>query len=428
MQALIISGDYKCGNIGDVAMLQVAVKRLKDLWPASHIRVFTNDPDALAFHCPDVTPLFHNGRRAWFSDRYLLGRLHQFLPQLASRELMRLKRSIRHHSPTLLEFMVRLKMWMRGVDNHDFNDFMNAFHEADFIVISGQAGLNDLIRTHSIAVLDLLEMAIRSGKITAMFSQGVGPLRDSELLARAKKVLPGVNLIALREGRFGHPFLESIGVAQDHILITGDDAVEMTYDAHTPELGCGIGVNLRIAPYAGVNQMCINSLRPVLHEFGRKLGAPLVPIPISRHEDFRDAMVIKDILAGYDELSDGGRGLDTPLKVIEQAGRCRVVVSGAYHGAVFSLAQGIPAVCLAASEYVANKFLGLAEQFGVGCEIVFLNDEDIRHKLTSAINRSWESAGQVRSALLKAAKKQSEDSRAAYQKVKEIIGSRELAG
>ena len=49
---------------------------------------------------------------------------------------------------------------------------------------------------------------------------------------------------------------------------------------------------------------------------------------------------------------------------------CRVVVTGSYHAAVFALSMGVPAVGLAASRYYVDKFKGLADQFGPGCEVV----------------------------------------------------------
>ena len=120
-------------------------------------------------------------------------------------------------------------------------------------------------------------------------------------------------------------------------------------------------------------------------------------------------------------LSNGGSDLNTPLKVIEQVGKCRIVVTGAYHAAVFALAQGIPVVGFAKSTYVREKFLGLADQFGTGCETVDLDAPDFAVQLETAMTNAWLSATTVRAQLLKAAERQIESSYAAYQRVGALL-------
>ncbi len=66
MRILLECGTYEPCNMGDVTMLQVAVKRLKGLWPDASITVITAAPDRLRAHCPDVQALrlgLREGRR-----------------------------------------------------------------------------------------------------------------------------------------------------------------------------------------------------------------------------------------------------------------------------------------------------------------------------------------------------------------------------
>lgn len=76
---LIDSGSYHALNLGDVAMMQAAISRLRELWPGASIAAVTNSPSALASHCPDVTPVPQAGRIAFRSDRWL-GRADRLLP------------------------------------------------------------------------------------------------------------------------------------------------------------------------------------------------------------------------------------------------------------------------------------------------------------------------------------------------------------
>lgn len=255
-----------------------------------------------------------------------------------------------------------------------------------------------------------------------MLGHGLGPLQNSKLRNKAKVVLPKVNLISLREKRAGIPLLKAFGVSSKRILTTGDDAIELVYKNRGLELGGAIGVNLRIANYSDISNDLIDKVRGALHEAAAKMDVPLLPIPIEFYELNSDVRTIKQLLAGYDDASDGGDSLRTPVEVIEQAGKCRVVVTGSYHAGVFSLAQGIPVIGLVKSEYYKDKFLGLANQFGVGCEMLLLDDKKLREKLIDSIDKAWHQAEELRPQLLEAARQQIELGHNAYRRVYQLVG------
>ena len=127
----------------------------------------------------------------------------------------------------------------------------------------------------------------------------------------------------------------------------------------------------------------VEKVASVLQEFARRHKTPLLPIPIAVHEYAHDHETIRQLLAGFDDESDGGLSLDTPLMLVKQTARCRIVVTGAYHAAVFALAQGIPVVCLCNSPYYLAKFQGLEDLFGIGCAIVMLSEPDWPTKLAA---------------------------------------------
>jgi colanic acid/amylovoran biosynthesis protein len=301
-------------------------------------------------------------------------------------------------------------------DAADFSSYSQGMTETDLVAVCGAGGITDVFPTFSNTVLDTLDRGNRRGIPTAIFSHGLGPLRSPELSSRAKAILPKVDLIALRERRSGLPLLMSFGVDPSRVMITGDDAIETAYKARSSRIGTAIGVNIRTMEPSGVNDELIQRLRPLLHEFARRYSAPLISIPIARQHSV-DFKAIQQVLHGYESQENSTDDLDSPIKVIEQAARCRIVVTGAYHAAVFALAQGIPAVCLANHEYFANKFLGLAHLFGAGCETVFLDDQNWSNDFKNALTRAWDSAEQLRARLLESAAKQVELSRSAYSRV-----------
>jgi polysaccharide pyruvyl transferase WcaK-like protein len=414
------AGEYQ--NMGDVSMLQVAVNRLLKLWPSPCVQVLTGSPENLAKYCPGAKPLTRAGRNLWVGDSFLLGRVHNYLPDSIARRLSGLTTALERISPSFLGSMVRKRLWLRDAENigGDLIAFLEAMENADLFIVCGAGGFADSCREWNMSTLNTLEVALRRKIRVVMFGQAMGPLSDAEVLSKARGVFPAVGLVTLRGGRGGQPLLESLGVRSDKILTTGDEAVELAFEARSQEIGCGLGVNLRIASYAGTGEEIVVKLKSMLHEFAAKHGVPLVPLPIAFHSRANDPEAIRRVLAGHDDQSDGGANLDTPMKVIQQATRCRVVVTCAYHAAVFALAQGIPVVCLTNSAYYDAKFLGLEDQFGLGCETVSLANPELLRRLPEALERAWQSAEAVRLPLRQAALRQIEAGRSAYGLVRDM--------
>ena len=409
-------------NMGDVAMLQVLVSRVGKLWPNASIEVITDAPYLLSEYCPNATPVPARGRKAWFAHKGIFGdRLHRLLPGAASYPVSNLERAMRCRWPSLARAIIQSRMKLRRVDDAECGTYLDAIFAADLVLLSGGGDINDTFRDFAITLLDVMTIAFRRGITTAVLGQGFGPIGDQKLLATAKAVLPSVDIICTRESRTGVPLLHSLGVCPSRLITTGDDAIELAYEARAKKLGSGIGVNLRIVKYSEVDSDILNEIRPVLHDSARKHGASLIPVPVARHDGESDVKSIRQLLTGYDNASDGGLSLNSPLKVIKQVGRCRIVVAGSYHAAVFALSQGIPVVGLVKSRYYIDKFLGLAAQFGAGCQIIRLDEEDLGKKLAQAIDIAWATAEHVRLPLLEAAKRQIEAGWDAYRRLHELV-------
>jgi polysaccharide pyruvyl transferase WcaK-like protein len=250
--------------------------------------------------------------------------------------------------------------------------------------------------------------------------QGFEPIDNPALRARAQSVLPELDLVGCREKKFGPVILQSLGVNPTKIVVTGDDAIELGYRWRVAALGNGIGANLRVAWYAGVNKDMIEIVRDVLQGAARKHAAPLAPIPIATRCP-SDASHIQKLLAGYGNVLNEQDDLAEPRDVIRQTGLCRVVVTGSYHAAVFALSQGISAVCLSQTAYYVKKFLGLNAQFGDGCYVLTMDDVNFRDKLVETIDQAWELAEQYRPQLLDAAEQQVRAGQEAYRRVFEQV-------
>ncbi len=404
-------------------MLQVAIDRLRGLFPRASIEVLTDSAENLARFCPGARPVDNRGRARWFANGVFLERYDNLVPGWLLRLVVGLRRAARKQCPAFLRAIViwRLKHLNRRKEAEAISAFACAMQNADLLLVCGAGGFYDGCQAWNMDILDLLEAGIQRKIPVVMLGQGFGPLSDPVVLKRAAKILPLVNSITLREGRSSLTFLRSLGVAESKVKTTGDEALELAYKSRSEELGRNLGISIRFLASAFTNDDDIDSIRPVLQEFARRHGVSLIPLPIAIQVCTRDDLAIKKLLVGIDDHSDGGKGLDSPLKVIKQAAHCRVVVAGAYHAAVFALGQGIPVVALAKSPYFSNKMLGLQDQFGEGCQTVLLTEPDLPQRLQDALERAWQNADKLRELLLAATLGQIEASRRSYERVKDLL-------
>jgi polysaccharide pyruvyl transferase WcaK-like protein len=403
-------------------MLQVAVRRLRSLWPESSIHVITDDPARLAACCPGTHPVAAAGRRLWFDSNPFTYTLQQIAPRPLSRRVLESGRFLRRRAPRAARRLVHARAALGRRDVGPLDEFLAAVHSADIVVSTGAGAFNDEFASLAISILDLLRMAGEAGAVTAVLGHGVGPITDAALLRRARQVLPQIDLVTLRERVVGQPLLASFGVPADRIHVTGDDAVELAYDARSGAAAGDLGFNLRMARYSHVEQRAAEAVAAVVRSAAKRHRCRLLSVPISHHPTEVDAAVNAALLGA----SDGPAGeVGTPLGVVDLVGRCRAVVTGSYHAAVFALAQGIPAVGLTGSAYYDAKFVGLADQFGdSGLWIVSLDHTDLSGRLASAVDEAWERADEVRPGLLEQAARQVESGRRAYRRLSELVAAR----
>jgi len=348
VRIVIEPGSYDSANLGDTAMLAVALERLRRLWPDAEVIVHAVDGEALSAVDAKARLLDPYGSIAW---SYF-------------------------HSP----FMARLALAAKRRRPRAVREYLDAVRGADLVLASGGGFLTDVFRRRALAVLDTLELAMDAGAVAALVGQGIGPMTDRTLRRRAAEVLPRAGLIAVREGLAAVPLLESIGVPTANIRVTGDDAIALAYRARRDTPGDALGVNVRLAPYAGTTAADNDRVQRVAQ--GR--GVPLVPVSIA--------------------VDDAGPAPTSIEQLLDVLPSCRVVIAGSYHAAVFALSMGIPAIAIAASAYYLDKFRGLASQFGPACRLVLMKEPDFERRLNDAIDETWQS--DVRPALLDAARKQ----------------------
>lgn len=409
---LIDNSGYQLKNYGDLAMLEVACSRFQYEFPNAEILVFTNAVEKLKEFIPYATPISLSGRRQWEQTWNVFGGLHKLIPSPLHAWLERQEKRFKFTFPHFSFHWIKWRFNKKGLDLSPMREFLNVVDNSDVVIASGGGFVTDPFENHACRVLQTLALAQSMGKPTAMFGQGLGPVSSEKLFSWSKMVLPKLNYLTLREGVYSKPFALASGVTADKVGVTGDDAITLAYSNAPDELGDAIGINLRVASYSGLHGDALANIKNILQNAVIKLGTELRGIPISIHDADSDLKSLRTLLE--DKAIDEAATLDSSMKVIEQAALCRIVITGSYHAGVFALSQGVSVIGVAASDYYRYKFEGLANQFGVGCQIVDRDSPEFGADLEAAIYKGWEGADTVRPILLEKAQEQINLSNAAY--------------
>jgi polysaccharide pyruvyl transferase WcaK-like protein len=374
MRILVDQSGYDLLNLGDVAMLQSCVARLRTQWPDAEIMVIAHDPRRLAFYCPGTIAI------RTVADSPLI------------RHFPRRSRLVYEQAWKLAAPYFSGRVGRRPAGQS--RTAIQAVHAADLVVAGGGAYVTDTWWWHAAGVLSLLSLAQRLGKSTAMFGQGIGPMRLRALRAQARAVLPGLTVLGLREDQMGRDLALAFGVLPADVVVTGDDALELVGDSVAE--GNALGLSVRVSGYAGVDIVTAVAVGDLMLEMAATLDTPIVPLPVS--QDAADAAVLHKLLQR--KRGPAGPGVDdltSPQELVAAAACCRVIVTGSYHAAVFGLAQGVPAVCLTKSSYYDAKFGGLQALFPGACSVVSLDTPDFPARLRATIRQAWHLPASARS-------------------------------
>ena len=432
LRILVQNGEYPMRNIGDLAMLSVTLRRLRERWPEAALHVMTSAPALLRAYHPDAHPVSDRRMPAWLADALSTAgsRLGPGIAGVASMGSLRA-------SEGLLGVARRLRAARRAgseptsVSGHAAEVtrqdaatpplVAEAVRGTSLVLAMGGGYMTDVDPWQVHRTLDLLQGAVDRGIPTAMVGQGFGPLTDDALVARASKVLPAVDVIALRENRMGPDLLSRVGVNADRVLVTGDDAIELAHSLRQDQLGTNLGVCLRVAEYSPVAARAQEEIGRAVRSVAGAAGAQLSPLFVSecRAEDRRSTL---PLMAGYPDVAPTQARFTTPQDVARRVGNCRVLVTGAYHLAVFALSQGVPVVGLSSSRYYDDKLLGLDAMFGGhGLHLVRLDESDLEENVTAAARAAWDRAPAVRSPLRQRAEVQIELSGGGFERVFSLV-------
>jgi polysaccharide pyruvyl transferase WcaK-like protein len=430
MRILLDQAVHDHRNQGNNALLDVALKRFRTYWPDAEINIISIAPHLCRLYFPDAFPVSpvtlekHSGRIDVLHKPMLKPVWRLLFEMRDAAVIKKAAGSIRRsrQAPRLPDdgtYQAGGDEPLSPVDTDEYR------HMADYdlYVPTGAGYMCDSDKQFLLKVFDRLEKAVELGVSTVMVGQGIGPMEDRDLIRRGREVLPHVDYIMIREERFARSILNMLGVPPEKIYMTGDDAIEPAYQARMADLGRGFGLSLRLAHYTKVNAETVKSLKPLIIQKAKQYNAKLIPVPIDIND--ADKKYVDDVISGYRKADSSWSKFDTYTALIERTRKCRVMITGTFHAAVFAVSQGIPVIALANSTEYMNKTLGLTAEFGEdGCRVISLSDPDFERRFSEAVDHAWASADELRPQLLEAARRQISLGHLAYQKIYSLVEAR----
>jgi len=419
VRILIDPSAYWHRNIGDMAMLEVALARLRAYWPHAAIDIITLDSETMSAVDPDMRPVSPYGAMGWNADAVLVRDATPLSPGRGY--VLKTCHGLRRSDNWLMTGIGRAALLAKGHDPSLLSRYLDAVRRADLVLMTGAGSINESFKKSAFVRMETLELALEAGAVTALVGQGIGPISDPILKRRVAQVLPRVDLLALREGVASPALLKEMGMSERRLRITGDDAITVAYSARAENMGSCIGVNLRIAGYSGIDRDLASAIGRVVRNVAGRHDTSLVPLPVSRLDEDDDLRTIRDMLdmeaMSQDQLPDPR----TPAEFVSLLPRCRIVVAGSYHAAVFALSMGLPTVGIACSQYYVDKFTGLRDQFGTDCSVVLTNSPSFLTEMEAAVDAAWFAAQDARPRLLSAARRQIAKSEAVYDEIFSLV-------
>ena len=274
---------------------------------------------------------------------------------------------------------------------------------ADVVVASGGGYLNDTWWWHGFGVLSVLDLAQRLGKPTATFGQGLGPLTHPALRRQARRVLPRLHVLGLREGVTGQPLADALGVRADRVMVTGDDALGLVRNVRADMAGepgsvSALGLNARVSGYAGVDQAVAGVVGQVLAEVVAQRRAAVVGLPVSRYERESDLSSIRSLWPGPLPAGERRPGPEDALRAGRRAAAgCRSRRDGQLPRCGLRLGRWGPDGLPEQLGVLQREVRRDPASFPLATEIVPLIAGDLARRLTEAVDRTWDADADVTS-------------------------------
>ena len=208
--------------------------------------------------------------------------------------------------------------------------------------------------------LGVLALAQRLARRTAVYAQGIGPLRGRAVRVAARRVLNGVDLITLRDGD-SLAVLDALGVDRPPVVVAGDPALLLAPDpsprvaAEQSQWGEGVSAGLALRSW-GSDAWC-EAVIAAVRTVAERRRVRWICLPMHRPRDLDLAVWVAARIGGGARVVREALG---PQEMLALIGSLVFVVGMRLHALIFAAMQGVPFVALAYDP----KISGFARELG----------------------------------------------------------------
>jgi len=231
--------------------------------------------------------------------------------------------------------------------------------------------------------LGVLGLALRLARRTAVYAQGIGPLRGRAVRLAAQRLLNAVDLIIVRDpDSLGS--LDALGVDRSPAALAGDPGLLLTPDRSPRVLAEqaswgqeGVPAGLALRPWGddAWGDVVVAAARAV----AERHGVRWICLPMHRSQDL--ALVERAAA----RIGFGARALRepvTPREMVALIGGLHLIVGMRLHALIFGATQGVPLVSLAYDPKVGAFVRELGEPL---LGLPHLTAESLTHSIEAAL-------------------------------------------
>lgn len=361
MRLLIDHGGY--ANLGDAAMLEGVVTRLREVLPEADLHVVDHEvvPTSI-MDMANVQPVDLRIPEPSLRDKRFLWRFQRLAGPLYRRVSM--SRAGRGSASAQLTVEGPSTATTLG-------QFCSSF---DSLHVVGGGNLTDVFERQWWNRCCVMNTFAAQGKPVVLTGQQIGPFRSAAIRRLVMDSLRAADLAGLREPGSSAELCRAAGLDESRVQTLGDDSfgvsaaddpsVDKVLSAHGIRRGEFLAVNLRIAPYAGEHGNHLTWFGHMISRVADRLGVPVVFVPISLGSTDSDARTGHLLAEQVPGLIVADRVAWSPSLVKGFLGASRGAVGASYHFCTFALSQAVPAVCVYRGDYYGQKAHGMATFWG----------------------------------------------------------------
>ncbi|MGE4545131.1 MAG: polysaccharide pyruvyl transferase family protein [Pedobacter sp.] len=380
---VLIAGGYGYGNVGDEAQLAANLQHWRRLSPGCRLTVLTPNRE--------YTSNMHGSVKVELAPRkslFTLGGQEYFGSQKIFKVLYPLVAAISLFNACL----VRAGLPIVGLTSAQAR-LLNELNDSDVLFLSGGGYLTGMTLTRLWDNMLLIRLASALDVPVILSGQTIGVFQDKVSRFLAKWGLKKAALIYLRDGVDSPKDLADIGMLNEKVEITFDDALFFKAAEKNEVLSLLADSGLNIGqPYLAVNvhywgqdsetsRMITENLARALDWVYKNFGVQIVFVPMvisdeSSTEAVRHAMTVPSIFPKHKYHPDLAVGL------IQGAHLCLTMK---HHPIIFAMAAAVPTVSMVFDDYYHHKNYGAMKIFDQEDLLVKVRPEQLEKNVIEKI-------------------------------------------